>query len=224
MTLAFQPRVSASSLFREIFVSAGLALALLAPLCVEAEPHFFDKPKEMFMLPEYCRYTQDFRDHVAGGNNRVEIERWTNLMGESFIHMHHYCYALQAVNRASFMSRTEQERIHNLSTSVRECDYVIHNTPADFSMLPDIFTTKGQSLLKMGSVGQGVLELQRAIDMKPDHWPAYAAIGDYYKEAGQIEKAREWLEKGLAAAPNTRPLMRRLSGLDVAQGKRANNK
>ena len=223
MTLAFQARVSASSLFREIFVSAALALALFVPVQVEAEPHFFDKPKEMFMLPEYCRYTQDFRDHVAGGNNRAEIERWTQLMGESFIHMHHYCYALQAVNRASFMSRTEQERIHNLSTAVRECDYVIHNTPADFSMLPDIFTTKGQSLIRMGSVGQGVAELQRAIDKKADHWPAYAALGDYYKEVGQLAKAREWLEKGLAAAPNTMPLTRRLSALDAPRGRRATN-
>lgn len=213
-------RISTRGQIREILAVAGLALVLLTPTHVEAEPHRFDNPREMFMLPEYCKYTQDFRANVPGGNNPAEIERWTNVMGPVYIHMHHYCYGLQAINRAAFLSPTREERVHNLGVSVNEFDYVIQRAPPDFGLLPEILTKKGESLIQMDRVGQGMAELQRAIAMKANHWPAYAAISDYYKNAGQLAKAREWLEKGLSAAPDTRPLTRRLAALDAEQGKR----
>ena len=109
--------------------------------------------------------------------------------------------------------------MHNLGVSVIEFDYVIQRAPPDFGLLPEIFTKKGESLIQMDRVGQGMAELRRAIGMKANHWPAYAVISDYYKNAGQLAKAREWLEKGLSAAPDTRPLTRRLAALDAEQGK-----
>ena len=57
------------------------------------------------------------------------------------------------------------------------------------------------------------MSLQHAIDLKPDYWPPYAALGDYFKEAGNYAKAAEWLQKGLAASPNAKPLKERLTAL-----------
>ncbi|MGC2518208.1 MAG: tetratricopeptide repeat protein [Burkholderiales bacterium] len=219
MMLSLQRRFSASGPFREIFVAAGFALALLAPMHAEAEPHRFDRPREMYSLPGYCMYTQDYRDHIPGGNNPAQIERWTTIMGPTFIHMHHYCYGLMATNRAAFLSPTREDRVHNLGVSITEFDYVIERAPPDFGLLPEIFTRKGENLIQLERVGQGMAELQRAIDMKPDYWPAYGAISDYYKDAGQFAKAREWLEKGLAVAPDARALKRRLADLDVEQSR-----
>ena len=48
-------------------------------------------PREVAMLPRYCAYTQGFRDHVPGGNNPAEIQRWYSMLGETFNAMHHYC-------------------------------------------------------------------------------------------------------------------------------------
>ena len=219
MTLSFRRRISGNGSFREIFAAAGFALALLTPMHAEAQRRF-DNPREMFMLPEYCKYTQEFRAKVPGGNNPGEIERWTNRMGNVFIHMHHYCYGLMAINRAGFLSPTREDRLHNLGVSIIEFDYVIQRSPPDFGLLPEIFTKKGESLIQLERVGQGMAELRRAIEMKPNHWEAYAAIGDYYRDVGDIAKAREWLEKGLSAAPDTRALTRRLTQLDASQGKR----
>ncbi|HMH17980.1 MAG TPA: hypothetical protein VK572_07500 [Burkholderiales bacterium] len=218
-----QRRISAKGPFREILAVAGLTLAMLAPMCVEAEQHFFNNPREMFLLPEYCKYTQDFRANVPGGNNPGEIQRWTTLMGPVFIHMHHYCYGLQAINRATFLSPAPEDRRHNLGVSVIEFDYVIERAPQDFGLLPEIFTKKGESLLQMDSVGKGIAELQRAIDMKPDYWQAYAAASDYYKGAGQPAKAREWVEKGLSVLPDKQPLLRRQAELNAPRNKSASN-
>jgi tetratricopeptide (TPR) repeat protein len=220
MMLAFQRRISVTSSFREIFAAA--ALALLASMHARAQPQTYES-SQVNMLPVYCKYTQVFRERVPGGNNRAEIERWTTSMGSTFNHMHHYCWGLMASNRAAFFSNTREDRMRNLNGTLGEFDYVIQRAPPEFSLLPEILTRKGESLIQLDRAGEGMLELQRAIKIKADYAPAYAAMSDYYKETGQLAKARESLEKGLSAAPNAKALMRRLAALDAAKGKRKND-
>jgi len=219
MTLRFQRRVSESTSPQKVSAAAALVLLLLTPLSVVAYDTTYKDPREMQSLPAYCKYTQLFRDHIPGGNSPAEIERWTTIMGPTFIHMHHYCYGLMASNRAAFLSPTREDRMHNLGVSINEFDYVIERAPQDFGLLPEILARKGENLIQLDRVGKGMAELQRAIDMKADYWPAYAAISDYYKEVGQLAKAREWLEKGLSVAPDSHALRRRLAGLGAGQSK-----
>jgi tetratricopeptide (TPR) repeat protein len=203
-----------------VFAAAGFVLASLAPTYAEAQYRPYNNPSEMRRLPPYCKYTQDFRAHVPGGNSPEDIERWTTLMGQTFIHMHHYCWGLMDTNRAAFLSKSPQERIHYLSNSILEFDYVITKAPPDFAYLPEILTNKGSNLILLGKGPEGVSVLRRAIDIKPDYWPPYAAMADYFKDNGAPAKAREWLEKGLEAAPNTRALERRLAALNPSPAKR----
>lgn len=216
MMPACRRRISVTSSFRKTVAAAGLALALLAPMLVEAQTL---EPSLTHMLPLYCRYTQFFRDRLPGGNNRAEIERWTTLMGDTFNHMHHYCLGLMASNRAAFLSNTPEDRRHYLGVSIKEFDYVIDRAPPDFSMLPEILTKKGESLIQLDRIGEGIVEIEQAIRIKADYSPAYAAMSDYYKGTGQLAKAREWLEKGLSEAPNAQALVRRLAALDGRKDK-----
>jgi len=208
-------------------LALGAVLAFSKP-AYALEPVFFDnaykpQPGDMDMAPRYCMYTNLFRGVVPGGNNPAEIERWHSVMGETFIHMHHYCAALIETNRALFTSRSRKERLFYLDHSIYEFDYVIRNAAPDFKLLPEIFTKKGENLIRLDKGGQGIAELQRAIVLKPDYWPPYAYISDYFKEAGDIASAREWLEKGLSASPNTKALTQRLAELDTPQKKRKND-
>ncbi len=217
MMPAFQDRISVTGSLREIFAAAGFTLALLAPMHAEAQQAF--EQTLVYMLPVYCKYTQDFRGRLAGGNNREEIARWTSSMGDTFNHMHHYCYGLMDVNRAAFLSRTREDRAFNLNSSITEFDYVIQRAPPDFSLLPEILTRKGESLIQLDRAADGMFELQRAIKIQANYTPPYAAMSDFYKKTGQLTKAREWLEKGLSAAPNAKALIRRLAELDDLKGK-----
>ena len=72
----------------------------------------------------------------------------------------------------------------------------------------------------MGKGPLGILELQRGIDLKPDYWPPYAYLSDYYKKIGDVVSAREWLEKGLSVTPDAKGLKSRLAELDGAKDKR----
>jgi tetratricopeptide (TPR) repeat protein len=139
---------------------------------------------------------------------------------EEFNHIHHYCAGLIETNRALFLSRTRQERAFYLSHAIVEFDYVINNTPPDFKLLPEILTKKGANLIRLDQGPRAVAALQRAIGLRPDYWPAYAELSDYYRDAGDSLKAREYLEKGLSHSPNAEGLKRRLTELDAVRGKR----
>jgi len=191
--------------------AASLALALLAPAQADAQQSY--DAREVRLLPIYCKYTQIFRDHVPGGNDPAQIDYYTKTMGTTFIHMHHYCWGLMNVNRASFISRTQQDRASNLFRSVQEFDYVLERAPVDFPYVPEILTRKGESLIRLDKGPEAVGTLQRAITTKPDYWPPYAALSDYYKDSGDVAKARDWLEKGLSASPDSQVLARRLAEL-----------
>ena len=173
-------------------------------------------PREIAMLPGYCKYTQTYRGKIPGGNNPAEIERWTEVMGDIFNAMHHYCNGLMRTNRALLLAREPQVKRFNLSASINEFDYVIDRAPQDFSLLPEILTKKGENLLRLGNK-RGIESLQRAIELNKTYWPPYAALADYYKQAGLPGDARQVLERGLAAAPGSKALTRRLNDLKSAK-------
>jgi tetratricopeptide (TPR) repeat protein len=202
-----------------VLAAVGAALAAGAPLLARAQGQKYLEPGLVAMLPPYCKYTQDFRARLPEGNNPLEIERWTAVMGATFNHMHHYCYGLMDTNRASFASKTPEQRRYQLSISINEFDYVIQRAPAEFPLLPEILTRKGENLIRLERGEEGLIDLRRAIEIQADYSPAYAAISDFYKDSGRTAKAREWLEKGVAAAPNSHALTRRLAELDAAKGK-----
>lgn len=209
----FTPRLrglAAALAFASFAFASSACLADIAgyPPSVEA----YD-PREVAMLPRYCIYTQLFRERVPGGNNPAEIKRWTSLMGDAFDTLHHYCWGLMKTNRATILARSQQDRVHYLTDSLREFEYVIERAPAEFVLLPEILTKRGENLLKLSRTAQGVADLQRAIEAKPDYWPPYATLSDHYKSIGDRAKARELLEKAVLLAPESKTIRRRLAEL-----------
>lgn len=207
-----QRRLSVIVSLGRLLVPLGLTLAVLAPTPAKAQYKY--EQSLMHMLPPYCRYTQDFINRFTGTDRTTEQDRWKKLLGPTFIHMHHYCYGLMDVNRAAFLSTDTRDRLFNLSNSVLEFDYVIERSNLDFPLLPEILTKKGESLLKLSRPGEAMIEFERAVKIKPNYEPAYISASDYYKETRQFAKAREWLEKGISAAPNGATLKRRLTDLN----------
>jgi tetratricopeptide (TPR) repeat protein len=176
--------------------------------------------REVALLPRYCIYTQDFRERVPGGNNPDQIKRWYSKMGDTFHAMHHYCWGLMKTNRAILLVGTEQLRNFYLKDAIGEYDFVIRNATKEFALLPEILTKKGENLIRLGTASSGILELQYAIRLKPDYWPPYVQLSDYYKGTGNFQKAREYLEKGLSYSPDVKDLKMRLTELEGVNAKR----
>jgi tetratricopeptide (TPR) repeat protein len=123
------------------------------------------------------------------------------------------------VNRATILARNQQDRHHYLTDSIRDFDYVIERAPTDFVLLPEMLTKRGETLVKLGRTSQGIADLQRAIDIKPDYWPPYGSLSDYYKTVGDVAKARALLETAISHAPDSKSLKRRLAELGSGSGK-----
>lgn len=220
MAIARMDFFSRLSFPRGMILSTCLTMGLLATFESQADdgPSGYNTPAAYAQLPPYCRSTG--YTAVPGGKNPAEVQRWRGLMGPSFAHMHHYCWALHAINQ-SVMARTTQERLGHFERSVGDFTYVIENAEKDFVLLPEIYTKRGESLIRIGNAGQAVADFLRAIELKPDYWPPYVQLIDYFKQMGNLASAREWAEKGLALAPNSRTLQERKTELDEAKIKSA---
>jgi tetratricopeptide (TPR) repeat protein len=171
-------------------------------------------PREVAMLPRYCIHTQLFRQRVPGGDNREQIELWRAFMGPTFDAMHHYCWGLMKTNRAILLARGQQARQFYLNDSINEFDFVLRHAKDDFILLPEILTKRGENLIRLGRGPVGILDLERAAELKPDYWPPYAHMSDFYLGLGEFDKAREQLTRGLQSAPDAAALKRRLAELD----------
>jgi hypothetical protein len=177
--------------------------------------------REVAMLPKYCLSTIGFSmANVPGSQDTSVSERWRAYFGPSFIHLHHYCWGMMKTNRALLLARDGTTRNFYLRDANREFDYVIERVPDTFVLLPEILTKRAENLARLGRSEVGVLDLERAITLKPDYWPPYAALSDHYKTSGDLGKAREVLENGLAKSPDAVALRRRLSELAGAPNKR----
>lgn len=169
--------------------------------------------REVAMLPAYCKHTQEFRERVPGGADGAAIEHWKAVLGATYEAMHHYCWGLMKTNRGMLLARSRQAREFYLGDAIQEFNYVIQRAPDEFILLPEILTRKGENLIRLGRGPLGVVELERASALKPDYWPPYTHLSDYYVSLGEPGKARETLERGLVHSPDAKALKRRLGEL-----------
>jgi len=196
-----------------LFATRTFALLNALLFASVANAQFQFDPATLAKLPPYCRNALVYRDHVPDGNNKAAIERWFKVMGDDFINIHHYCHGLQLTNRALFGSGTKIERDRALSLSIPEFDYVIQRADSTFSLLPEILTKRGENLFLLERNPEAIATLIKAIEVRRDYWPPYAALSDHYKKNGQLDEARNWLKKGLAASNGAKALERRLKEL-----------
>jgi tetratricopeptide (TPR) repeat protein len=206
--------VGLASMIALVLAATVPSLGIAQPLTGYPERVEAYDPREVAPLPAYCKHAQLFRDRVPGGNDAAQIERWSRTLGPTFMHLHHYCWGLMWTNRALYLSSDKQVRVYYLQNSIGEFDYVAQRAPASFVLLPEILTKKGENLIRLNRGPLGVLELERAIELKADYWPPYAALSDYYRQAGNLAQARQVLNNGLANDPGAKQLRRRLAELD----------
>jgi tetratricopeptide (TPR) repeat protein len=200
-------------------------MALLAPMHPKAEEYAIT-PREAALLPEYCKYSPAYQSLIPGGKDESKIKQWYEIMGGSyppgtgmFHHMHHYCRGLQHRNYAKFFSKSKQEREFRLGASIDEFNYVIGHAEPDFKLMPEFLTMKGESLIALGKAPLAVVEFQRAMQLKPDYWPPYVALSNYYKNIGNPKLAREVLQQALSFSPDAQAVKRRLAELDGVKAK-----
>jgi tetratricopeptide (TPR) repeat protein len=187
---------------------------------------------EMALLPEYCIDTQGFSYGDQYFNTSPRAAHWVALMGPSFWHHHHYCWALVKLQRAKAPGIAPQARAHLLAGAGSDFDYVIRNAQPNFVMLPEVLLRFGDLKLETGEIAEAQELYAAATRRKPDYWPAYANWALFLERSGRRKDALDHLALGLRNNRNAAPLQghyKRLGGnldallLDIDAAARASN-
>lgn len=160
-------------------------------------------PAEMAMLPAYCADTQGFNYGDASWNTSPRASYWVALMGPTFWHQHHYCWALIKKHRALEPGLSLQVRNGRLGDAIGDLEYVVRNSTPDFPLLPEVFYRIGEIQLLIGNQLAAKEALDEAVRRKPDYWPAYLIWADALAKAKLTREAVAHLELGLRQNPNS---------------------
>lgn len=161
-------------------------------------------PQEMAMLPPYCAARFDEKSPA--------FARWKSILGQDFIHIHHYCAGLNFIQRATAQF-SRKDREGTLGAAVREMDYVLTHAQPDFSMRPEILTSRATALSLLGKDGEAAVNLETAIQLNPKFSGAYRSLADLQVKLHQRERALETVTAGLQNIPDDRGLQRRYDQL-----------
>jgi len=163
---------------------------------------------EILMLPKYCPYTQSFKYGSGVTNPSPEARRWITVMGDSFWHVHHYCWAMIEINRANNVRTKASEKAALRGSAIGNLNYTINNSAKDFVLLPEIYTTLGKVYIQTRSFIEAGKAFGKAREIKPDYWPPYYHWGEYLYSAGNKEEAYRVVMAGLEYSPKTETLRR----------------
>jgi hypothetical protein len=120
------------------------------------------KPSEAELqnLPDYCSA------RIRAGKqprSTAEARRWFEILGEDFIHMHHYCFALNSLNKIALGIG---DRNFLLGEALSNLDYMIEHVRPSFSLLPQIYNQKGIVLSQMGRQQEAAVCFNQALILK----------------------------------------------------------
>lgn len=169
-------------------------------------------PAEEALLPAYCEFTQTW----AKTNERQrKYAEYLRRFGNGWKHMHHYCWGLVSLSRATRHNAQVNKREYHTRKAIDDFDYVLQNAPQDFVMLFQIAYRKARALI----VNQQLLEAEKVSKELLQRWPDRA---DSYGIAAEILLARkrpglagEILEKAKSIVKDTNRLKRIRAALKI---------
>lgn len=191
-----------------ILVRIALMLLLscaVAPACATKPNDITDA--EMALIPKYCPDTMGFGYGDAYFNTSPRAAGWVAMMGKSFWAIHHYCWALINLSRATHAGVPAMIRTGTLKNVRGDYQYVLDHSTPDFILLPEIYARIGDVEILLGSPNYANEAFARARKLKPDYWPAYSRWAEVLIKSGKRAEAKELVKSGLEYTPTAKVLL-----------------
>lgn len=166
---------------------------------------------EVKLLPEYCPHTITFAPTYG---SREGTNYWMQRLGSTFKSMHHYCWALIALNRANRFNATAAEKRHNYSSVVSDIEFVLRYADDTFPLMPEMLTRRAEAFIQLDEFERAEQDLLRAMAIRADYWPAYAKLAEGLGAQGRKKQAITVLREGIQKARDPRMLQRMLNELE----------
>jgi hypothetical protein len=192
--------------------NVGVGVVLLFSLSGLVKASIEPDENEVNLLPGYCRHSQVFAERFG---NKEQQKLWAAKIGSTFWWIHHYCWGLVHIQRASNARVRPEVRRHNLGKAVAEINFVLERATLDFVLAPELWTRRGETLVKLKDYPGAEQSFRKALDQRKDYWPAYVGLAQAHIDRGDKGSARTVLESGLNAVSEKRMLQRMLRDLGV---------
>ena len=185
-------------------------IALLALLALAAPRAWAQKPPnispgEIALLPEYCGETQTMTEVDPRGSARGAY--WSGMLGQGFWGLHHYCWGLIRVNRATQPGLPGYVRRGMHEAAINDYRYVLANAQPGFLLAPEILVRIGESYLVLQNYGNAMEAFARARQLKPGYWPPYVRWAAVLYTSGKKQEALAHLEEAMRLVPEEAALI-----------------
>jgi len=187
------------------FLSLSLILFSVNTWAVGA---FKPTEAELRMLPPYCKPKAVNLNSKVGPYQKYRplIKIWKQRLGPDYVHLHHYCQALQALNK--IYKEPEKKKFY-YKVALGNIEYMERNASKKFILMPEIFYTKAKVLYSMGRTDDAIKYLISAIRLKKNFTAPYVKLIEIYSKLGMKDKAKKVLTTGLKYNPKSKALLRR---------------
>lgn len=186
-------------------IAAGMLLLCAAPSWAQGKA-----PDDgLGFLPQVCQ------DRLRYGQlpNHPTTLHWLKVLGGGYSYLHHYCYGLEDIAKASRYGVTDAERQHYLRGAVGEINFVLARTDETFLLRYAMLLAQADAWTKLRNWPKAQAVLQSAIELKPEEEVGYYRLAEVQLSAGQRTEARGTLEKGLQRKPGSTSLQRLLQSI-----------
>ncbi len=157
---------------------------------------------EMMSLPPFCAA------RLNGAQGSPEWNTWRSRLGDNFLDIHHYCFALVAVDRY-WGARTQQDRGFYLQRALNNFDYIVNAAKPDFPLRAEVYSDRGNLFKLMGKPGEAARDFNQAMSLNPKLVKPYLQLAELQVESKARARALETITEGLRQVPDSKALQRR---------------
>ena len=179
-------------------VRIGVVFAFCGPVMAQWNPS--GTQAEQSLLPRFCLVK------LKDDNRSPEGQNYIRQFGfDNWLHMHHYCYALNFVNRSQKAANT-RDRNSQLQLAVADYNYVLRGTKPDFWMRPQLYVELGRIYGRLDRQDEAMNAFRAAVQANPTYLAGYLALIDQLRKAGETPQARNVAGEGLRHLPDSERL------------------
>jgi tetratricopeptide (TPR) repeat protein len=205
-----------------LLLSCILFICLANQSLLNAKEDFIEKQggphsptdSELKSLPSACYARLGMKNGKASAE---EVKEWKDALGSAFIHIHHYCYALNFLNR---IRRGVGDKNTLLGLALGDLQYM-QRIPEDHALRPEVEFNIAQVLYQMNRIAETIAPARKAIQLRPNYVEAYLLLSLCYHHMGDRANEIAVLQAGLTKAPDS-PALR--NALNETIGNRADPK
>ncbi len=159
-------------------------------------------------LPSYCAVKLQ-----KGRGDKNTYRMWETRLPGIFPHIHHYCAAMHSFQHSSgiFASnkRDQQSKKFFLERVIGNINYMEdHAASKNHPIFAEMYNLKGNAMVELGDKAGAIEYFEKALSVNIKYTPAYKSLASVYVKLGQIDMARQTLDKGLEQKPNSGALKR----------------